>query len=490
MIKNLQKRFVRLSMAVVTVLLLVFVASVNILTAVNSYREAKQKLDAIDGMIRTTSSDVNMPQDQSDSAFDNAPGGERRPGDNRLVPPQKPEEKNEEQESQPAEETGEETLTDGEIPTESETSDENETETLSESKDEETGRQFGLPKEPKVFGISEDDAFAARYFRVKISESGKILDVDVSSISSVSESEAKTFAAEVIEKDKSSGIYSHFLYKVGTGKNSDVKTGVFLDVSSEINDSVMWLIFSFASALILWLAMFLILRKSSSKAIQPYAENAEKQKRFVTDAGHEIKTPLAVIRANVEAMELYNGENKWSNNIKSQVDRLTGLMQELLELSRTEQSEITAALEKINLTELSLKMTQSFDELAVSDGKKIITDIAQGVTVSSNVRMLERILDVLLDNALKYSSDESEIKYALKHDKKSTQITIENKCDKLPDCDSEKLFDRFYRADSSRNSSGYGIGLASARASAEAIGCKLTAEYQGKDTILFRLKFH
>ena len=94
MIKNLQKRFVRLSMAVVTVLLLVFVASVNILTAVNSYREAKQKLDAIDGMIRTTSSDVNMRQNQSDSAFDNAPGGERRPGDNGLVPPQKPEEKN------------------------------------------------------------------------------------------------------------------------------------------------------------------------------------------------------------------------------------------------------------------------------------------------------------------------------------------------------------------------------------------------------------
>ncbi len=343
-----------------------------------------------------------------------------------------------------------------------------------------------LPKEAPLFGISRDDAEGARFFKVHTDEQGNILLAEVDRISSVTEDEAKEYAPAVLKSGKESGKTGHFIYKI-TDDISGGKVLTFLDVSSDNGRVATVLIVSFGAGMICWLLMLLLTSRVSDRAIKPIAENIERQKQFVSDAGHEIKTPLAVIRANAEAMELYNGESKWSKNIKSQVDRMSELMQELLQLSKSDEGISESALETVSLSELSESKIGSFNEVAVSKGKGIKAEIAPGINTVSNYKLLERILDILLDNAVKYSSQNSEIKYTLCEGKKRSEIRVENICDALPDCEPEKLFDRFYRADSSRNSEGFGIGLSSARAAARALGGSLTAQYKAGNTIEFIL---
>ena len=163
-------------------------------------------------------------------------------------------------------------------------------------------------------------------------------------------------------------------------------------------------------------------------------------------------------------------------------------MQELLLLSKADEGVPESSLDTVSLSDLSRRMTQAFGELAASENKTLSCSIEDGITVNSDTRLLERIIDILLDNAVKYSSEGSEIKYTLAKDKKHSEIRVENRCDELPGCEPAKLFDRFYRGDSSRNSEGFGIGLASARSSAESLGCKLTADYKDENTIEFTLR--
>ena len=429
MIKTLKHKFVKTAMTAVTALLLLFIVSVNAFNVFFTVRQNNQKLDAVSG-------DMFRP--------------DMRRQDDDFIP---------------------------ELPDDDD----------DDSEDDDFNERRELPKHAPFFGISRDDAEGARFFKVHTDENGNILSVEIDRISSVTEEEAREYALSVMSNGREKGRTGHFLYKV-TEDYSQGRVLTFLDVSSDNGRIATVLIVSLGAGIICWLMMLLLTSKVSDRAIKPIAENIERQKQFVSDAGHEIKTPLAVIRANAEAMELYNGENKWSKNIKVQVDRMTGLMQELLQLSKSDEGISESALETVSLSELSERMTHAYNELAVSNGKSIKAEISQGLTAVSNMKLLERIIDILLDNAIKYSSESSEITYTLAEGKKHCEIRIENVCDALPDCEPQKLFGRFYRADSSRNSEGFGIGLSSAKAAAEALGGSLEAKYKDNNRIEFILQ--
>ena len=435
MVKTLKRKFVKTSMTAVTALLLIFILSVNAVNVVVSYRRNNQKLTAVNY-------DIFHAEMRGDG----------------FRPPE-------------------------EIPTGDIEDEEEDYDDLSDD----YRMKKELPKEAPLFGISRDDAEGARFFKATTDPLGNIVSADTGHISSVTEDEAKELAEAVIKSRKAKGFTDGFMY-MSSSDSSGTKTVTFLDISSDLSGITAVLLISFSAGALCWLLMLLLTSKASDRAIKPIAENIERQKQFVTDAGHEIKTPLAVIKANAEAMELYNGENKWSKNIKSQVDRMTELMQNLLTLAKSDENVPESAIEPVSLSELSEKAVSAYTEAAVSNGKKIIADTAPGVTVNSNAKLIERILDILLDNALKYSSAESEIKYTLTSSKKHGEIHIENICDSLPDCEPEKLFDRFYRSDSSRNSEGFGIGLSSAKSTAESLGGSLTAKFKENNTVEFILK--
>ncbi|MEA4920320.1 MAG: HAMP domain-containing sensor histidine kinase [Clostridiaceae bacterium] len=340
------------------------------------------------------------------------------------------------------------------------------------------------------FQINEDTAMSARYFTVAFDEDGNVIKVDIGRISSVTQEEAREIASELDAASYGTGISDGFKYKISDLRDNSGSLMVFLDMTYQMHSMLMVLGTSALIGVCGWILMLLLVILLSKKAILPIAMSIERQKQFVTNAGHEIKTPLAIIMANTDAMELHNGESKWSRNIRSQTIRLSGLMQDLLTLSKMDEIGTRLPVSEFYLTSLLEEMLTSFAEAAAIQGVEIERDIQQDVTISANRDYIARLVSALLDNAVKYVNKEGRIGVSLKKIGKQVVIKVENTCEKLPEDDPEKLFERFYRGDRARTqkSGGYGIGLSAARAIAEAHKGTVSAEYRDENTIVFTVK--
>ena len=215
------------------------------------------------------------------------------------------------------------------------------------------------------------------------------------------------------------------------------------------------------------LSVFILLVLISKKVIAPIQQSYQKQKQFITDASHELKTPLAIIRSNTDVLELENGDSKWTKNIQNQVDRLTSLVNSLVVFSRMEEKD-TAEKVKFNLSESLHARIDDFEELASFQKKHIIADIDNNIYYRGEQQVIVQLMDILLENAIKYATKETNINVTLKKNKKYAMMKISNQAN-VKKGDLRKVFDRFYRLDESRNSTvkGYGIGLSMAKLIAE-----------------------
>ena len=211
------------------------------------------------------------------------------------------------------------------------------------------------------------------------------------------------------------------------------------------------------------LSVFILLVLISKKVIAPIQQSYQKQKQFITDASHELKTPLAIIRSNTDVLELENGDSKWTKNIQNQVDRLTSLVNSLVVFSRMEEKD-TAEKVKFNLSESLHARIDDFEELASFQKKHIIADIDNNIYYRGEQQAIVQLMDILLENAIKYATKETNINITLKKNKKYATMKISNQAN-VKKGDLRKVFDRFYRLDESRNSTikGYGIGLSMAK---------------------------
>lgn len=215
------------------------------------------------------------------------------------------------------------------------------------------------------------------------------------------------------------------------------------------------------------LSVFILLVLISKKVIAPIQQSYQKQKQFITDASHELKTPLAIIRSNTDVLELENGDSKWTKNIQNQVDRLTNLVNSLVVFSRMEEKD-TAEKVKFNLSESLHARIDDFEELASFQKKHITADIDNNIYYRGEQQAIVQLMDILLENAIKYATKETNINVTLKKNKKYAMMKISNQAN-VKKGDLRKVFDRFYRLDESRNSTvkGYGIGLSMAKLIAE-----------------------
>lgn len=226
-------------------------------------------------------------------------------------------------------------------------------------------RSDGAPPFMEAPKNDYDTFLSSNFFVVRFDWVGNILNADIQRTSSVTEEEAREMAAQAYDSGQDSGRTGKFRYLFH--KTPVGSAVVFLDTSGERLSLVRILLLSVALGAACWGAMLLLVMFLSRRAVRPVAESMEKQKQFVTNAGHEIKTPLAIIQSNTEAMELYNGENKWSRNIKEQTVRLSGLMQNLLLLARMDEGASQVQAADFSLSDM---LTAALGELRPAYGGK------------------------------------------------------------------------------------------------------------------------
>ena len=333
-----------------------------------------------------------------------------------------------------------------------------------------------------------DNEMSVRFFVVRFDESGEISETQTDRILSVDEDEAQQIAGDIYDSGRTEGLKSgmYYYYVSDSGSGKDI---ICVDISSQIASALSVLVISLVIAVIAWVCMLLLVIVLSKRAIVPIAQNIERQKQFVTNAGHEIKTPLAIILANTEALELYTGESKWTRNIRSQTHRLSGLMHNLLTLSRMDEPDLVLEMEPFDLGALAGETAQPFQEPAANKG--IVLDVrTQELKVNANRESMRQLISILLDNAVKYTPQDGKILVETVRKGKKASLCVSNTVtpDQMQE-DPERLFDRFYRSDKARTqkSGGYGIGLSAARAIAAANKAEMRAYYEGKDSIVFEV---
>lgn len=323
-------------------------------------------------------------------------------------------------------------------------------------------------------GMTAESPFDTRYFTVTI-DAGQVADVNTARIAAVGAKRAASIAARLHAKGWTSGFSGNYRYT--TDVQDDEITYVFADCSRELASFHSFLSASVAISCIGWLAVLAIVAGASGAVIRPMVESYSKQKRFITDASHEIKTPLAVIDAANEVQEIESGESEWTQSIHEQVARLTALTERLVFLARMDEGSAGFTMATIDLSEAVDTAATPFESVAVSRGKRLSTSIACGVRAHADAAAVAQVVELLLDNATRYASEGSVIELSLRavsrvQGKGATELVVSNAVDELPEGDLDRLFDRFYRADVSRSSKtgGSGVGLSVVRAIAEAHG--------------------
>lgn len=341
-------------------------------------------------------------------------------------------------------------------------------------------------------GMTAESPFDTRYFTVTLVD-GQVVDVNTARIAAVGAKRAARIATELDSKGLTSGFSGNYRYTVAA--QGEKTTYVFVDCSRELASFHSFLSASVAISCIGWLAVLAIVTVASGAVIRPMVESYSKQKRFITDASHEIKTPLAVIDAANEVQEIESGESEWTQSIHEQVDRLTALTERLIFLARMDEGSAGFTMTSIDLSEAVDKAAAPFKSVAVSRGKWLSTSIASGVRAHADAAAVAQVVELLLDNATRYASEDTVIELSLRavshsKGKGAAELVVSNAVDELLEGDLDRLFDRFYRADVSRSSKtgGSGVGLSVVRAIAEAHGGSATVS--GHDhQIIFTVRF-
>lgn len=331
---------------------------------------------------------------------------------------------------------------------------------------------------------------STRFFIVHSDADGNVRDVNRDQISSFDVETAESYAVKAWATGKESGRIGS--YKFAVKQMGPNRLTFFVDISEQSESFRMVLFVSGVIAVLCWLIVLVFVILLSGKVVHPILAGMEKQKQFITNAGHEMKTPLAIIQSNNDTMALIHGENKYNAHIRTQTKRLNVLMSNLLILARLDE-EIPLPTEPVNISEAASELLPAFQDAALTRSLGFHVQLEPDITMLINRDSFRQMLTILLDNALKYTPDNGDIHLKVFRHGRHVRIIEENTCAPFHGADPERLFERFYRGDSARtqnvDSSGYGIGLSAARAICENFGGKLTAEYISDESIRFTAFF-
>lgn len=336
---------------------------------------------------------------------------------------------------------------------------------------------FGGRSRPMPPNFSPETPYETRYFSVLLDNSGQFASAEIAKIASVNAHTAALYADKALENGRTRGFidaYRYVYYSENTGSRI-----LFLDWGRKMASFRDFLCSSIAMSLIGLAAVFPVLYSASGKILRPVAESYEKQRVFITDAGHEIKTPVTIISANAELLEMELGENESLRDILTQTQRLKSLTNDLILLSRMEETDMRLAKIDFPLSEAVAETAAAFRAPAAKQNKTLCLHIEPLLTLKGDLASVRKLVSLMIDNAVKYSPENSEISLRLQLQKNVLALTVSNPT-QTPVTGEQlsHIFDRFYRTDASRNSKtgGHGIGLSVAAAIVRAHGGRLQAK--------------
>ena len=329
------------------------------------------------------------------------------------------------------------------------------------------------------------------YFIVMTRPDGSLQIMNQGRTAEVSREETESLLARAAASGRESGFLDDYFYQQFASRGNK-SSWIFLDCDSYLSASRNLLLFSAIICLAGILLSLLFVSLLSKKAIGPFVRNEQKQKRFITDASHELKAPLAVISANMDVLALKQEENDpWIDSTRNQVASMRNLVEDMVYLSRADETDRPLQTEKLNLKDLVPETAEPYEAMAEFQGKAFTCEAGEDLPVSGEEAALRRVVSILCDNAVKYTPEGGSIHLRAYADGADAVIETENPpVQPLTEEDCGRLFDRFYRADKARDrekQSGYGIGLSIAQAVIARHGGTTAARITQDSTLLIRL---
>lgn len=322
---------------------------------------------------------------------------------------------------------------------------------------------------------SDELPFQSRYFSVTLNADGTVCASDLDNVVTVDQDTAIEMALTAAKKGREKGFSGDYRY---LGKEADGKTRwIFLNRERELSTVRSFLLISTLISVGGLLLVFLLMVLLSGRIVRPIAQSYEKQKRFITDAGHELKTPITIINADADVLEETVPESEWIQDIHKQTARLSTLTNNLIYLSRMEEESAKPPMIAFPLSEVVSDTAQPFSTVARTQAQSFSTDVQPLLSMTGDEASIRKLVTILLDNAVKYTPKGGRIALALRRGGRTIRLSVENTAEGLQKGNMDRLFDRFYRTDASRNSEtgGFGLGLAVAKAVTEAHGGKIHA---------------
>lgn len=352
--------------------------------------------------------------------------------------------------------------------------------------------QFSPEEQPPIYDMpwagGAETEFTIRFFVIHCNREGDIRVFGNEYISSVDEAAAQSYTRAILAEKKEKGYYKTYRYLVAEETKEELLL-VFLNVEDAVQFQKTLLIVSVLAGVGSFLVVFILVWIFSRQAIQPYLCTMERQKQFITDAGHELKTPITSIAASADILAIELEGNEWVDNIRRQTVRLTGLVNDLVTLSRLEEELPYPKKTEFSLSDAAWEIAEPFSAIAMQKHKEFTQRIAEGVVIYGDKPAIQQMLSILLDNAVKYSDKEGKIELDIRKIRNRVVIRVYNTCEQGEELELDRLFDRFYRPDKSRSAytGGSGIGLSIAQMIASAHGGRISVQTVNTNALVFQV---
>ena len=314
--------------------------------------------------------------------------------------------------------------------------------------------------------FTAETPYSTRYFVLFYTDGGTLTRADLKNIASVTESDTAEYLAAALKNGEGFGHYGNYRFLVSAAEEGGYMA-IFLDSyqsSRTVKTVLVWSLAAVAACTLLVLGLVVLL---SRRAIDPVVRSAERQKQFITDASHELKTPITVIATSLRVLEMEVGRQKWIDKARVQTEKLKELVNSLVTLSRMDEENSPLRMEDFRISEAVTETAESFRQVAESDGHALELRVQPELTYRGDQYAVRQLVSILLDNAVKYAATDSSITLTLEKSRRGVTLRVANGCENAESIDTGKLFDRFYRADPARTAGGFGIGLSIARGIAE-----------------------